>query len=204
MPAYAIDGVIPVVDATAFVHPTAVLIGDVVIGADCYIGPLASLRGDFGRVSVQWGSNVQDGCVLHCFPGRDVVVEEEGHVGHGAVLHGCRIGRGVLVGMNSVIMDGCVIGERSFVGACSFVPADTEVPPGHVVSGSPASIRRPLTDEEMAWKANGTAVYRELARRSLASLRAVEPLTGLDDDRPSLPTDRGTAVPLREYRTKPA
>ena len=200
MPAFAIEGVIPVVDPSAFVHPTAVLIGDVIVGPGCYIGPLASLRGDFGRVIVSVGSNVQDGCVLHCFPGRDVVVEEDGHVGHGAILHGCRVGRGVLVGMNSVVMDGTVIGEFSFVGANSFVPADVDVPPRHVIAGNPAKVLRELTDEELAWKANGTRVYQELARRSLATLRPVEPLAALEENRPMLSANRDTAVPLREYR----
>ena len=200
MPAFAIEGVIPVVHPSAFVHPTAVLIGDVIIGSGCYIGPLASLRGDFGRVAVGTGANVQDGCVLHCFPGRDVVVEEDGHVGHGAILHGCHVGRGVLVGMNSVVMDGTVIGELSFVGANSFVPADVTVPPRHVIAGSPAKVLRELTDEELAWKANGTRVYQELAQRSLATLRPVEPLAAVEEDRPTLSTNRDTAVPLREYR----
>jgi phenylacetic acid degradation protein len=200
MTAYSIDGVIPVVDPSAFVHPTAVLIGDVIIGPGCYVGPLASLRGDFGRVSVGPGANVQDGCVLHCFPGREVTVGQDGHIGHGAVLHGCDIRDGVLVGMNSVVMDGCVIGERSLVGASSFVPADTVVPPAHVISGMPATVRRPLTEEEMAWKANGTSVYQQLTRRCLASLRAVEPLTALDDDRPTLGIAQDAAIPLREYR----
>lgn len=142
MATYSIEGVIPVVHPSAFVHPSAVLIGDVHVGPGCYIGPLASLRGDFGRVVVEEGANVQDSCVLHCFPGHDVVVEVDGHVGHGAVLHGCAVGRGVLVGMNSVIMDGTVIGEYAFVGANSFVAADTEVPARHVIAGNPAKVLR--------------------------------------------------------------
>jgi phenylacetic acid degradation protein len=200
MPAYAIDGVTPVVAESAFVHPTAVLIGDVIIGAGCYVGPLASLRGDFGRISVHDGANVQDGCVLHCFPGREVVVDTDGHIGHGAVLHGCHIGRRALVGMNSVVMDGCRVGATSFVGANSFVPADTEVPPGQIIAGTPAVIVRSLTDQEIAWKANGTAVYQDLARRSRATLRPVEPLRAIEDSRPllNIPSDR--AVPLREFR----
>jgi carbonic anhydrase/acetyltransferase-like protein (isoleucine patch superfamily) len=189
-----------VVDPTAFVHPVAVLIGDVVIAAGCYVGPLASLRGDFGRVMVRAGANVQDGCVLHCFPGRDVVVEEDGHIGHGAVLHGCHIGRGVLVGMNSVVMDGAVIGDFTFVGACSFVRAEMEVPARHVVAGNPARVLREVTEAEMAWKANGTGVYQQLARRSRDSLRSAIPLSALKEDRPQLSTGHDAAVPLREYR----
>ena len=120
---------VPVVDATAFVHPAAVLIGDVVLGAGSYIGPGASLRGDFGRMIVGQGANVQDNCVMHGFPETDTVVEDWGHIGHGAVLHGCRIGRNAMIGMNSVVMDGVEIGESAFVAAMSFVKAGTHIPP---------------------------------------------------------------------------
>jgi phenylacetic acid degradation protein len=200
MPICSIDGVVPVVDPSAFVDPTAVLIGDVIIGANCYIGPLASLRGDFGRITVGAGSNVQDGCVLHCFPGREVVLEEDSHIGHGAILHGCHVGRGALVGMNSVVMDGCTIGERSFIGANSFVPGDMDIPPASIVAGNPAVLRRQLTEEEMAWKANGTAIYQELALRNHESFRVVDPLPAVEEGRPSLPVSATTAVPLRQYR----
>lgn len=105
MPCYEIDGVRPVVHPTAYVHPDAVLIGDVFVGAGCYVAPLASLRGDFGRIVLEEGSNVQDCCVLHSFPGIDTVVEANGHVGHAAVLHACRVGRNALIGMNAVVMD---------------------------------------------------------------------------------------------------
>lgn len=198
---YEIDGVVPVVDPSAFVHPDAVLIGDVVIGSGAYIGPNASLRGDFGRIVVGPGANVQDNCVLHSFPGREVDIEEGGHIGHGVVLHGCRIARGVLVGMNSVIMDESEIGEYSFVAACSFVKAGTVVPARHLTAGVPAKVLRELTEEEMAWKANGTRLYCELAVRSLASLRPAEPLTELTADRRRLPVDRSESTPLHQYRT---
>jgi carbonic anhydrase/acetyltransferase-like protein (isoleucine patch superfamily) len=122
---YEIDGVAPVADPSAFVHPLASVIGDVIIGPDCYIGPGASLRGDFGRILVGAGSNVQDARVVHAFPGADAVLEEESHVGHGAILHGCRVGAQTLVGMNSVVMDGAELGTRSLVGACSCVRAGT-------------------------------------------------------------------------------
>jgi phenylacetic acid degradation protein len=199
---YEIDGVVPVVDPSAFVHPSAVLIGDVVVGAGAYIGPHASLRGDMGRITVGAGANVQDGCVLHCFPGRETVVEPGGHVGHRAVLHGCRVGTGCLVGIGAVLMDGVVLGDRSFVGAHSFVPADTVVPAGHLAVGSPAKVTRELTEAELAWKANGTGVYQELARRSRATLRPVVPLTELPADRAALAVGRDTARPLREYRSE--
>ncbi len=197
---YEIDGVVPVVDATAYVHPSAVLIGDVVIGAGAYIGPHASLRGDMGRISVGAGANVQDGCVLHCFPGRDTVVEADGHVGHRAVLHGCRVGTGCLVGIGAVLLDGVVLGERSFVGAHSFLPTDMQVPPGYLAVGSPARVTRALTAAEMDWKAHGTGVYQELARRSIATLRPVQPLPSLPANRARLSVGTETARPLREHR----
>jgi len=197
---YEIDGVVPVVDPTAYVHPTAVLIGDVVVGAGCYIGPGASLRGDMGRIRIGAGANVQDGCVLHCFPGRETVVAENGHVGHRAVLHGCQIGPGVLVGIGAIVMDGVVVGERSFIGAHSYVTADTRIPPGRLYLGTPARDVRALTEAEMAWKAHGTQVYQDLARRSLAGLRPVTPLAAMPDGPRSLAVDAGTAKPLREYR----
>src|SRR5579875_2106382 len=130
---YSIDGLIPVVHPDAFIHETAVLIGDVIVGSGCYVGPQASLRGDFGRVILEPGSNLQDTCVMHAFPGMDTVVEQDGHVGHGAVLHGCRVGRNVMVGMNAVIMDGAEIGESSIVGALAFVKANDKIPPRSLV-----------------------------------------------------------------------
>ncbi|GAA2394004.1 gamma carbonic anhydrase family protein [Dactylosporangium salmoneum] len=200
MPAYAIEGVVPVVHPTAFVHPTAVLIGDVHVGADCYVGPLASLRGDFGRIVMEEGSNLQDSCVFHTFPGTTAVLGRDGHVGHGAVLHGCRIGAGVLVGMNAVVMDGAEVGELAFVGAHAFVKAGFVVPPRTLAAGSPARVVRELTAEELAWKANGTRVYHELTSRSLATLREVEPLPEAEADRPALSTTAATAVPLDVQR----
>ncbi|MET8947832.1 transferase hexapeptide repeat family protein [Streptomyces sp. NPDC004542] len=167
---YSFEGNVPVVHPTAFVHPDAVLIGSVDVGPRCYVGPLASLRGDFGHVELRAGSNVQDGCVLHCFPGADTVVEEDGHVGHGSVLHGCRVGRDSLVGMKAVLMDGVVVGAQAFVGASSFVKAGFHVPERHLVAGSPAKVIRELTADETAWKSNGTAQYQQLAQRCLTGL----------------------------------
>jgi len=177
MPCYSIDGLIPVVHREAYVHPTAVLIGDVIIGPGCYVGPCASLRGDFGRLILERGANLQDTCVMHGFPGTDTVVEEDGHIGHGAVLHGCRIGRNALVGMNAVIMDNVVIAEDSIVGAAAFVKADVVFPPRSLSAGVPAKRLRELTDEEIAWKREGTLTYQELTRRCQASLQEVAPLT---------------------------
>jgi phenylacetic acid degradation protein len=170
---WSINGITPVVDSTAFVHPSAVLIGDVLVGPGCYIGPSASLRGDFGRIDVRAGANLQDCCVMHGFPGTDTVVEEEGHIGHGAILHSCTVARNALVGMNAVVNDNAVIGESAIVAAMAFVKAGMVVPPRTLVAGVPAKVVRALTEQELAWKIEGTQSYQELARRSLATM--VEP-----------------------------
>ena len=187
MPCYEFEGVRPVVDPTAFVHPTAILIGDVIIGARCFVGPGASLRGDIGRLVVKAGANVQDNCIVHSFPGKDVVVGENGHVGHGAVLHGCTVGRDAMIGMNAVVMDGAVIGAQSMVGAMSFVKAGTDVPPRSLVAGVPAQVLRTLRDDEIAWKTRGTEIYQHLGVRYRETSRPVEPLAEAEPDRPRVP-----------------
>jgi phenylacetic acid degradation protein len=197
---YAIDGIVPVVDPTAYVHPSAVLIGDVIVGPGCYVGPCASLRGDFGRLILEKGANLQDTCVMHGFPGTDTVVEEDGHIGHGAVLHGCRVGRNALVGMNAVIMDNAVIGEASIVAASAFVKAGMEIPPGVLVAGMPAKVVRPLSDEEIRWKGEGTATYQDLTRRCLATMVETTPLTEIEPDRPRI--HMPDVVPLVALRKK--
>src|SRR5690606_1592979 len=146
---YAINGITPVVDPTAYVHPTAVLIGDVIVGPGTYVGPLASLRGDFGRIVMREGSNVQDTCVVHGVAENDTVIDVDGHVGHGAVLHGCTIQRNAMVGMNAVVMDQAVVGESSIVAAMAFVKAGLVIPPRRLVVGAPARILRELTDDEV-------------------------------------------------------
>jgi phenylacetic acid degradation protein len=186
MPIYAIDGVIPVVHPSAYIHPTASLIGDVIIGPGCYVGPCASLRGDFGRLILEPGVNVQDTCVMHGFPGTDTVIEADGHIGHGAVLHGCRVGKNAMVGMNAVIMDNAVVGESSIVAAMAFVKANVTLPARSLIAGVPAKVIRELTDEEIAWKREGTATYQQLTVRSLASLRETAPLAEVEPDRQRL------------------
>lgn len=188
MPIYAIDALIPVVDPSAYVHPTAVLIGDVIVGKDCYIGPNAVLRGDFGRIILNQGCNVQDTCVVHSFPNKDCIIEQDGHIGHGAILHGCHIGRNALVGMNAVIMDDAVIGAESLVAATAFVKSAFECPPRSLLAGSPATIKRQLSDQEVAWKSSGTLEYQNLCKRCHASLQLVEPLTQVQQDRPRFTT----------------
>ncbi|KAA1049619.1 carnitine operon protein CaiE [Pseudocitrobacter sp. 73] len=186
MSIYAFEGLIPVVHPQAYVHPSAVLIGDVIIGAGVYVGPHASLRGDYGRLILETGSNLQDGCIMHGYCDTDTIVRENGHIGHGAILHGCVIGRDALVGMNSVIMDGAVIGDESIVAAMSFVKAGFAGMPRQMLVGSPARILRDVTDEEMRWKRLNTREYQDLAVRCKTGLQLTEPLTMMEENRPRL------------------
>ena len=202
MPCYEIDGVVPVVDPSAFVHPTAVLIGDVIVGPNCYVGPCASLRGDFGHIEVRAGANIQDTCVLHGYPGLGTIVEEDGHIGHGAVLHGCRVERNGLVGMNAVVNDNAVVGDSAIVAAMAFVKAGMVIPPRTIASGVPAKVLRALTDTELAWKAEGTRHYQDLARRSLATMRAVAPLPAPEPDRRRLDLPEMLPLSVLKERTR--
>lgn len=197
---YEIDGLVPVVHPTAFIHPTAVLIGDVIIGPGCYVGPSACLRGDFGRLILEEGANIQDTCVMHGFPNTDTVIEQDGHIGHGAVLHGCRIGRNVMVGMNAVVMDNAVIGENSIVAALAFVKADVKIAPRSLVAGIPARLIRELRDEEIAWKSQGTRTYQHLAVRSLQTMKRRAPLLEAEPGRKRIQVD--DVEPLYEARRK--
>jgi phenylacetic acid degradation protein len=181
--AYSIDGLVPVVDPSAFVHPQASLVGDVIVGPRCYVGPGASLRGDFGRIVIGPGSNVQDCCIMHAFPAKDVILEEDSHIGHGAVLHGCTVRRGALIGIGAIVMDEAVIEEEAFVGAASFVKAGFVVPRRMLVTGIPARIVRELSAEELTWKATGTREYQALTVRCLASLKECRPLSAPEGDR---------------------
>jgi phenylacetic acid degradation protein len=180
---YSWDGIVPVIDPAAFVHPEAVVIGDVIIGPGVYVGPCAVLRGDFGRIVLHAGSNVQETCVVHSFPGKDVVVEESGHVGHGAVLHGCHIGKNAMVGMNAVIMDEAVVGENTIIAAMAFVKAGAQIPPNSLAVGSPAKVVRELSPEEIAWKRQGTGVYQQLAVEAREKLAPAVALTEVEPDR---------------------
>jgi phenylacetic acid degradation protein len=192
---FAIEDLIPVIDPTAYVHPTAVLIGDVIVGPRCYVGPAASLRGDFGRIILRDGANVQDTCVIHGFPDSDTIIEIDGHIGHGAVIHGAHIGQNAMVGMNAVVMDRSEIGESAIVGAMAFVREGTIIPPRSLALGIPARVVRQLSDTEIAWKRTGTLQYQNLAMRSLASQRAVQPLRAVQPDRPRFKGD-GSNVTL--------
>ncbi|NYT81514.1 phenylacetic acid degradation protein PaaY [Alcaligenaceae bacterium] len=186
---YAINGITPVVDPEAYVHPTAVLIGDVIVGPGVYVGPLASLRGDFGRIELRRGSNVQDTCVIHGVAENDTIVDVDGHVGHGAVLHGCTIGRNALIGMNAVVMDQAVVGECSIVAAMAFVKVGMTIPPRSLVVGAPARVLRELTDADIDHKSYGTRQYQLLTTRCLQTMQAVDPLDRVEENRARLPLD---------------
>jgi phenylacetic acid degradation protein len=200
MKVWAINGVTPVVDPSSFVHASAVLIGDVIVGPGCYIGPAASLRGDFGRIELRAGSNVQDACVMHGFPGTDTVVEENGHIGHGAILHGCIVKANALVGMNAVVNDNAVIGESSIIAAMAFIKAGMIVPPRMLVAGVPARIVRELTDQELAWKIEGTQSYQELTRRSLSTMLETDALTSVEPGRQRI--DLPELLPLSTVKSR--
>lgn len=180
---YAFDGIRPVVHESAFVHPNATVTGNVTIGRDVYIGPGAAIRGDWGEIIIGDGCNVQENCTIHMFPGVTVVLEESAHIGHGAVVHGARIGRNSLVGMNAVIMDNAFVGAECIVGALTFVPAEMQIPPRKVVVGNPGKIVKDVSDEMIAWKTEGTRLYQSLPAMLYATLQPCEPLREAPADR---------------------
>lgn len=182
---YEFDGFVPVIHESAFVHPQAAVTGNVIIGRDVYVGPGAAIRGDWGGIVIEDGCNVQENCTVHMFPGVTVVLEAGAHIGHGAIVHGARIGANALVGMNAVIMDNARIGAGSVVGALAFVPAEMQVPERSVVVGNPAKVLKQVSDEMLAWKSEGTALYQRLPAAMRDTWRAVEPLRELPADRPA-------------------
>jgi phenylacetic acid degradation protein len=197
---YSIDGIVPVVHPSAFVHESAVLIGDVIVGARAYIGPCACLRGDFGRIVVEEGANIQDTCMLHGFPGKDTVVGAEATVGHGAVLHGCVLRRGSLVGMNCVVNDNAEVGEEAMVAAMAFVKAEARIPPRSLAAGIPARVLRELTAEELQWKKDNMHLYQQLAQRSSKTMQRVEALTAVEPGRKRI--DIPGSIPLSELKAR--
>jgi phenylacetic acid degradation protein/carnitine operon protein CaiE len=182
---YAFKGFIPVVHPSSFVHPQAAVTGNVIIGKDCYIGPGAALRGDWGGIVLEDGCNVQENCTVHMFPGVTVRLQEGAHIGHGAIVHGGQIGRNVLVGMNAVIMDEAIIEDECIIGALSFVPAGMKIPRRSLVVGNPAKIIKEVSDEMIAWKTQGTRLYQQLPGEAYDSLIACQPLLELPADRPA-------------------
>ncbi len=181
---YEFNGYKPVIHESAFVHPQAAVTGNVIIGKNVYIGPGAAIRGDWGQIIIEDGCNVQENCTLHMFPGTTVHLKESAHIGHGAIIHGATIGRNSLVGMNSVIMDDVEIGDECVVGALSFVAAETKIPNRKIVVGNPAKIIKDVSDEMIAWKTKGTALYQQLPADCYATLKECEPLREVEPNRP--------------------
>jgi phenylacetic acid degradation protein len=182
---FEFDGFRPVIHETAFIHPNATVTGNVVIGRDVYVGPGAAIRGDWGAIVIEDGCNVQESCTIHSFPGVTVVLEESAHIGHGAVIHGARIGRNALIGMNAVVMDNAVVGAECIVGALCFIRAEMKIPERKVVVGNPAKIVKDVTDEMIAWKTEGTKLYQSLPDQLRKSLRPCDPLREIPKDRPA-------------------
>lgn len=181
---FAFGDFVPVIHETAFIHPHASVTGNVIIGRDVYVGPGAALRGDWGAIEIGDGCNVQENCTLHAFPGVTAVLEEAAHIGHGAVIHGARIGRNALVGANAVVMDHAVVGAECIVGALTYVPNEMVIPPRKVVVGAPARIVRDVSDAMLAWKTEGTRHYQALPALMRAQWRPCEPLREVPPDRP--------------------
>ena len=181
---YEFNGFQPVVHESAFVHPQAAVTGNVVIGRDVYIGPGAAVRGDWGEIIIEDGCNVQENCTVHMFPGVTVLLKEAAHIGHGAIIHGATIGKNCLVGMNAVIMDNAEIGDGCIIGALCFIKAKSAIPPRSLVVGNPGKIIKQVSDEMLAWKTKGTALYQRLPALCREGLKPCEPLQKTPENRP--------------------
>ena len=196
---YSFKGYIPVVHESSFVHPLAAVTGNVIIGKNCYIGPGAAIRGDWGQIILEDGVNVQENCTVHMFPGKSCTLKESAHIGHGAIIHGANIGRNVLVGMNTVIMDDAVIGDESIIGAMAFVKAESIIPNRSLVVGNPAKVVKQVTDEMIDWKTKGTTLYQQLPKECNESLKEVEPLREIPEN---MKIQEGAYDTLREFMKK--
>lgn len=181
---YSFKGHIPVVHASSFVHPLAAVTGNVIIGENCYIGPGAAIRGDWGEIILENGVNVQENCTVHMFPGKSIVLKQGAHVGHGAIIHGANLGRNTMVGMNSVIMDGAVIADECIVGAMAFVKAESVFAPRQLIVGNPAKAIKEVSAQMLSWKTAGTKLYQTLPKDCQQTLREVAPLREIPKDRP--------------------
>ncbi|WP_281989127.1 transferase hexapeptide repeat family protein [Aquimarina aggregata] len=196
---YSFKGYIPVVHESSFVHPLAAVTGNVIIGKNCYIGPGAAIRGDWGEIILEDGVNVQENCTVHMFPGKSIILKESAHVGHGAVIHGANLGRNCLIGMNTVIMDDAEIGDECIVGAMSFVKAKTIFAARSLIVGNPAKVIKEVSDDMIDWKTKGTMLYQQLPADCFESLKEVEPLREVPKQRP---TQEAFYKTLEEFRNK--
>lgn len=181
---YSFKGHIPVVHESSFVHPLAAVTGNVIIGEDCYIGPGAAIRGDWGEIILEDGVNVQENCTVHMFPGKTIILKEGAHIGHGAIIHGATIGRNTLIGMNSVIMDDAVVGDDCIIGAMTFIRSETVISNRQMVVGNPMRILKEVSDDMLAWKTAGTKLYQQLPADCFDSLKKVDPLREIQANRP--------------------
>lgn len=182
---YSFKGHIPVVHESSYVHPLAAVTGNVIIGKNCYIGPGAAIRGDWGEIILEDGVNVQENCTVHMFPGKSIRLQEGAHVGHGAVIHGAQLGRNCLIGMNSVLMDDVIIGDECIVGAMSFIKGESVFPSRQLIVGNPAKAIKVVSDEMISWKTAGTKLYQQLPADCFESLKEVEPLREIPSNRPN-------------------
>jgi phenylacetic acid degradation protein len=182
---YSFKNFIPVVHETSFIHPQAAVTGNVIIGKNCYIGPGAALRGDWGSIILEDGCNVQENCTIHMFPGTTVLLKEASHIGHGAVIHGATIGKNCLVGMNSVIMDHVILGDECIVGALSFVKEGDVFEARSLLVGNPAKKIKEVSDEMIAWKTKGTQLYQSLPKEMFTEWHPCEPLRDIPSNRPA-------------------
>jgi carbonic anhydrase/acetyltransferase-like protein (isoleucine patch superfamily) len=179
---YSFNNHIPVIHESSFIHPQAAITGNVIIGKDCYIGPGAALRGDWGQIIIEDGCNVQENCTIHMFPGVTVVLKAGAHIGHGAVIHGATIGKNCLVGMNAVIMDNVVLEDECIVGALSFLKADEQFERRSLIAGNPAKKIKEVSDEMIAWKTEGTKLYQQLPKNMFENWKPCEPLRELTEN----------------------
>jgi phenylacetic acid degradation protein len=185
---YRFKEYIPVVHPSSYVHPQAAVTGNVIIGKNCYVGPGAALRGDWGAIILEDGCNVQENCTVHMFPGETVLLKAGAHIGHGAIIHGSTIGKICLIGMNAVIMDYAEIGDESIIGALTLVTQNEKIPPRSVVVGNPGKILKEVTEEMLKWKTEGTEIYQALPDDCHNHLHACEPLPALEKERPVQPS----------------
>ena len=196
---YEFNGFIPVIHESSFVHPLAAVTGNVIIGKNVYIGPGAAIRGDWGEICIEDGCNIQENCTIHMFPGKTMVLKAGAHIGHGAIIHGANIGLNCLVGMNAVIMDDVNLGDECIVGALCFIKSGMQIPNRKMVVGNPATIIKEVTDEMIDWKTKGTALYQQLPKECHETLKAVEPLRKIPENRP---TQEAFYKTLEEFRNK--